>query len=108
MSLHHLSIRKRIAQALEPYPANNRWKRLLDKAIFAVGVVGPLMSIPQILLIYSTHDASGIAPFTWLSWAGLNIPWIVYGLVHRELPIVMTYCLWFVCNTLIFIGALVY
>ena len=104
----HLHLRKRISKGLEPYPARSSWKRVLDKVIYAVGIIGPIMSIPQILLIYMTRDATGVAPLTWLSWAILNIPWILYGLAHKERPIVITYCLWFLCNMLVFIGAVLY
>ena len=106
--IHHLHLRKRLSRALEPYPARTFWKRLLDKTVYVVGVIGPVMTIPQIVLIYVGRDASGIAPISWLAWALLDIPWIIYGLVHREFPIVITYTLWFVCNMLVFIGALLY
>src|SRR3989344_4926989 len=103
-SHHHVHLRKRISKGLEPYPARSAWKRLLDKVIYAVGIIGPVMSIPQIALIYTTKNAAGVEPISWLSWAAMNIPWILYGLVHKEPPIVITYSLWFFCNMLIFIG----
>jgi uncharacterized protein with PQ loop repeat len=104
----HLHLRKRKARTLEPYPATSPWKRLLDRIIYAAGIVGPAMSIPQIVLIYSTKNATGLAPESWLVWCVLNIPWILYGIVHKETPIVMTYTLWFFCNGLIFVGAVLY
>jgi|SRR3989344_7237364 len=107
-SHHHLHLRKRISKGLEPYPARSSGKRILDKIVLAAGIIGPAMSIPQIVLIYSTKNASGIEPISWVSWAILNIPWILYGLAHKEPPIVMTYSLWLVCNMLIFIGGILY
>jgi len=105
---HHLHIRKRLSRALEPYPAKTFLKRLLDRAVLAVGIAGPIMSIPQIILIYVGRDASGVSPVSWLAWSLLDIPWILYGFVHREPPIVLTYTLWLVCNMLVFVGALLY
>ena len=101
-------MRKRRSHTLEPYPARTVWKRWLDRAVYAVGVIGPIMSLPQILLIYGGRNAAGVAPESWLMWALLDIPWIIYGFVHREYPIVITYTLWLVCNSLIFVGALLY
>ena len=66
------------------------------------------MTIPQIVVIYVGQDATGIAPISWLTWALLDIPWILYGLAHSERPIVITYTLWLVCNGLVFAGALIY
>jgi hypothetical protein len=34
--------------------------------------------------------------------------WFTYGLVHREKPIIIMYSLWFISNSLIFIGVLLY
>ncbi len=108
MHLHHLHIRKRISKSLEPYPARSASKRLLDKLIFVAGVVGPLLSIPQIILIYSNKDASDISAVSWFGWAALNIVWILYGLAHKEPPIVTTYTLWFIINLTVAFGAILY
>ena len=105
---HHLHLRKRISRSLEPYPARTALKRLLDRAVYFVGVIGPLMTIPQIILIYVGQNASGVSPVSWLAWALLDIPWIIYGFVHNERPIILTYSLWFVCNVAVFVGALLY
>mgnify|MGYP001612382710 FL=1 len=104
----HLHVRKRISKFLEPYPARTALKRLLDKAVYAVGILGPIMTIPQILLIYTNRDASGGAAISWFMWTLFTIPWILYGLVHRERPIVITYLLWFFTNMIVFIGAVLY
>lgn len=104
----HLHLRKRITKSLEPYPARSSWKRALDTMVYGVGIVGPLMTIPQILLIYTSQDASGVAVLTWIAWATLDIPWILYGFVHRERPIVITYTLWLVMNLTVATGAILY
>lgn len=106
--LHHLHIRKRVRNGLEPFPARTAWKRYLDRLVFAVGVVGPLASIPQVLKIYLTHNAGGISVISWGTLALFDIPWIAYGLVHRERPIALTYSLWFIINILVTIGATMY
>lgn len=108
MSLQHLHARKRGGKTLEPYPARTQWKRVLDKVIYCVGVVGPVTTIPQIILIYVGRDATGVSPVSFFAAAALDLPWIVYGLAHREKPIVMTYTLWFLCNLAIAVGSLWY
>ena len=109
MHLHpHFHIRKRVSKSLEPYPARSAWKRALDKSVYAAGVIGPIMTIPQIALIYIGQDATGVSPVSWLMWGLLDIPWIMYGVVHRERPIVLTYTLWLVCNGVVFVGAILY
>ena len=82
--------------------------RFLDHLVLVVGVVGPAATIPQILKIYITHQATGVAALSWGTWALLDIPWILYGLAHRERPIAITYTLWFTANVLVFVGVLMY
>ncbi len=105
---HHLLRRKRKARGLEPYPATTEWKRLIDKVVYLAGIVGPIMSIPQILEIYVGQNAAGVSPISWFSWALFNIPWVMYGFAHREYPIVLAYSLWFLVNITIGIGAVIY
>lgn len=103
-----MHLRKRIMGNIEPFPARTTWKRVLDRVVLSVGVIGPLASIPQVAKIYLLHDAQGISAISWGAWALMNIPWVMYGLVHRERPLVITYSLWFVINSSVFIGAIMY
>lgn len=105
---HHLHLRKRLSKGLEPFPARSRALRMLDRTVFAVGALGPLFTIPQVYKIYATQSANDLSPISWAAWALFDIPWILYGLAHREKPIVSTYILWFVCNGMVFIGAILY
>ena len=66
------------------------------------------MTIPQIIKIYAFQDAADISLVTWGMYVLLDIPWIVYGLAHRERLIVITYSLWVCMNSLVFFGALFY
>lgn len=101
-------MRKRISRGLEPLPARSSWKRMLDRVVLGVGVLGPLASLPQVYQVYATQDASGLVAISWGAWAVMNLPWILYGFVHKETPIVMSYSLWFFINSAVGIGALMY
>ena len=80
----------------------------MDDAVYLAGIVGPAMSLPQLIVIYVGQDATGIAPLSWFSWAVLDIPWILYGIAHKERPIIICYTLWFIINILVGVGAIVY
>jgi uncharacterized protein with PQ loop repeat len=106
--LFHLSKRKRGSRQLEPYPARRTSLRVLDGIVLFTGTVGPLMTIPQIVNVYVFHETVGVSLFTWGMYAIFDIPWIVYGVVHRERPITITYILWFTMNALVEIGVVVF
>ena len=80
----------------------------MDKAVLLAGIAGPLMVIPQIMKIYGTHTATGVSELSWFAFAVFDIPFIVYGFVHRERPIVVTYILFFVMNLMVAFGAVLY
>lgn len=108
MGLYHLLLRKRTSENIEPFPALTIAKRRLDRLVFAVGIAGPITAIPQMLKIYILHNANGVSPVSWGLPALLDIPWIAYGVVHRERAIAVSYTLWFVINAVICFGAVIY
>jgi uncharacterized protein with PQ loop repeat len=106
--LHHIHKRKRVHERLEPYPHENKWVKLLDDFLLAVAVIGPVMSIPQIWKIFSTRTAAGVSALSFGLFAAFNIPWIIYGAVHREKPIYIAYILWLISNTAVVVGTMLY
>lgn len=105
--IHHIHKRKR-ATKFEPYPHKHPWIRFLDKLLVVIAVIGPLMTFPQILKIYIEKQAIGVSVLSWSLFTLFNIPWIIYGFVHKEKPIVIAYFGWFITNVLVAIGAVIY
>lgn len=82
--------------------------RVLDKVTFVAGVLGPFTVLPQIYQIYITHHAADVSATSWALMFIVTMPWIFYGLAHRDKSIVISFILWEVMNALVFIGALLY
>ena len=106
--LHHYHTRKRIHQKHETYPHPNKWKNFMDKAIFAVGVVGPTMTIPQLMKIWVGKNASGVSAISWGAYLFVAIFWLIYGIMHKEKPIIFIYSIWIVVDIFIVIGTIMY
>ncbi len=106
--LHHLHQRKRAVKTAHPYPAKDWRVKVLDRIVFAAGIVGPVMTLPQLQTIYIAHQAAGVSVLSWGAFALLDVPWIVYGIVHRDRTITMTYVLWLIINTAVAVGAIMY
>ncbi|MDR3571399.1 MAG: hypothetical protein P4L81_04350 [Candidatus Pacebacteria bacterium] len=92
----------------EPFPSDNFWLWLLDGIVMVAGVLGPLCTLPQVVIIYGSHHAAGVSVLTWGLYAILDVPWILYGLAHRQKPILYSYLLWCTFNSLVAIGAILY
>ena len=103
-----MHLRKRKADHYEPFPARKAWLRLLDRVVITVGIIGPMASLPQIFKIYLLQNVGGISTTSYALWALMDIPWIFYGIVHRERPIVFTYFAWFAVNCIILAGSILY
>ena len=106
--LHHFHRRKRIYLNHEPYPHPNKWKRLMDKLIYVVGIIGPIMTIPQVTKIWIEKNAGGISLIVWITYTITSAIWTVYGVMHKEKLIIFSSSMLFIMNLLIVIGALIY
>lgn len=107
----HMHLRKRARRphaVLHAYPSSNRLIRFVDGVMYVVGIIGPLVSIPQLIEIYIRHNANGISVATWTGYVFLTVLWLVYGIVHRERPIILTQTIWLVINIAVVIGAILY
>ncbi|MBW3019189.1 hypothetical protein KY329_03330 [Candidatus Woesearchaeota archaeon] len=96
--LHHIKKRK----------TGKAWVKRLDKFLLVVAIVGPLTTLPQIWDIFSRKIAEGVSITTWAFFALISVPWLVYGLVHKDKPIIISATLWIILDAAVTIGALMY
>jgi len=96
---HHIYKRRRI---------NKNLIKTFDKFLFIIAVLGPLMTLPQLIKIYTLKNAAGVSAISWGLYAVLDIPWIIYGFIHKEKLLVFSYFLWIITNTAVTIGAIIY
>ena len=105
----HIHIRKRIAgRAKHPFPSNKPLVRFMDTVILAVGVIGPLFTLPQLYEIWVQHNAAGVSALSWGGYSFLSAIWLLYGLLHREKPIIVAHSAWLIFNSAVAIGAMLY
>ncbi len=106
--LHHYHLRKRICVENQPYPHPDKFKNFLDKAIYFVGMFGPIMSFPQIWKIWYYKEASGVSALSWSAYMVTASFWIMYGVAHKEKPIIVINSVWIVLEFMIVLGAILY
>jgi len=105
---HHLHKRKRIHLEKETYPHPNKFKKTIDNLIYAVAVLAPIMTIPQILKIWVYQNAAGVSLISWASYLIFAFVWLSYGIIHKEKPIIITNILWIIMKIFIIIGVIKY
>jgi len=106
--LHNFHRRKRIHQKHEPYPHPDNLKRFIDKAILFVCIAGPLMTIPQVFKIWILRNATGVSAISWGAYLVFAFFWLMYGILHKEKPIIINSSLWIILEALVVIGTLMY
>ena len=82
--------------------------RLLDKIVLIIAFLAPLVEIPQLLEIYVNKAAQNVSMLTWGLFVVFGIPWLLYGIAHKEKPIIILYALWIIIDSAIVIGIIMY
>ena len=80
----------------------------IDKIVLVIAFLAPLIEIPQLVEIYLRKSAENVSLFTWGLFVLFGIPWLIYGIVHREKPIIILYTLWIIIDSVIVVGILLY
>lgn len=80
----------------------------MDHLVYGASIFVPAMTALQAAKIWFEKDAEGISIITWAGFALANIVWLLYGIVHKEKPIIFMYIFLFIFNISIVIGTLLY
>jgi uncharacterized protein with PQ loop repeat len=81
---------------------------VIDRLVNIAAVVHPLMAMPQVYDIYTSHDVEGVSLATWTGFMVVGFVFLAYGIAHRLRPIILTQILWFVVDLLVISGILYY
>lgn len=107
---HHLHKRirerKRIAEDNEPHFSLKKF--ILDDIVYFAAILSPIMTIPQVLIIYQNKTASGVSLISWISYFLIALIWLYYGTVHKSKPIIISNTGWIFLSLFIIIGIYIY
>lgn len=90
---------------LKNKPAKKPW---IDKAVMIVAFVEPAAGIPQVIQIFHTRSANDISLSSWVIYQLVTVLWLIYGIAHKEKPIIWYQGLWLIVQTIIIIGIVMY
>src|SRR5262245_35958251 len=82
--------------------------RWLDGVAFVNSFVGPLTSLPQLHVIITTHQTAGVSLLTWWLFVASAALWLVYSIVHRAWPVLISAVLSIVVEVAVIVAVLVY
>jgi uncharacterized protein with PQ loop repeat len=82
-------------------------KRVEDFALIAA-IVQPLITIPQIIEIYSKQSAQDVSLATWIGYLVFGVVFLVYGAVFKLKPIFFGQIIWVTMQSIVIIGIILY
>lgn len=77
----------------------------LDKTAIVAALVYPLSGLPQVIEAMQ-GNVDGISILSWLGFMAFSAFFIVYGIVHKIKPMIITNALWLVIDGLVVLGVL--
>ncbi len=109
MAIFHLHQRKRThIEHLESFPSPKKWLKFLDQLIYLAGIAAPILVIPQAIEVWINKNADGVSILSWGGFTVSSIIWLIYGVAHKEKPLIIMYIGLLIMNGLVLIGALIY
>ena len=105
-SLRHYFARKYRNKNYEKLPLPGKKILILDKLVYLAGILGPIMTIPQAYNVWILKDVSGVSLVSWSSYLLFASIWLVYGIIHKEKPIIISYFAWIIIEATIVLGLL--
>ena len=79
---------------------------VLGDAVLAVAIAEPLMTVPQIYQIWSTHVTAGVSLISWLGYIIAAFVWLAYSLKIRDKPLIISSTMWVIAEGLVILGVL--
>jgi len=76
----------------------------LEQTLRVLSVVTLLMTIPQVLIIWLSGDASGVSLASWSAYLASACLWFVYGIQKQDKTIYVACIGWIILDAAIVVG----
>lgn len=80
----------------------------VDRVTYFVAIVEPMITLPQLYLIFHDKTAEGIALSSWVGYQVFTLIWLWYGITHKDKVIITYQICWLILQTGVIIGGLMY
>jgi uncharacterized protein with PQ loop repeat len=83
-------------------------RRFINRSIFAVALLQPLGTIPQIIAVFSRRDASSISITAWTIYVAFDLMWLWYGIDEKQKAVIVSALLFSLLEGVVLVGAIMY
>jgi len=85
-----------------------RIKHIVDDGAYFVSILGPVMTLPQLSVIWVDKNVSGLSIISWFSYLIISFVWLAYGIVHKQKQIIFSSTVWVFLQIFIVVGIFIY
>lgn len=93
IALHHISSKQQL--------------NLFDRSIIAAVFLSPLSAVPQVIEVLSGRT-DGLSLFSWISFTVFALMFLVYGIIHKLMPVIIANGIWLIVDGLVVAGIIYY
>ncbi len=79
----------------------------LDRLTYVFGILLPLFTIPQAYTILVNKETAGVSLFTWTFYLLASLLFAIFGVIHKERLLIITYVPFTIIEAAIVMGLLV-
>jgi len=97
-----------IRRNIEHRAASTRLKAVVDMLIWPASLFGIIITLPQVWTIWYHHETAGVSVISWTGYIITATVWLLYGIVYRLRPVIITNSVWFFLNSFIVLGVILY
>jgi len=80
--------------------------KVIDGSMDVIGLISPIMTIPQVVTVWTTTNTQAISLPTWVTYIFISFAWVIYGVYRKEAPIIAANVLFLILDTALVIGML--
>lgn len=86
----------------------SRFDKMLRAALGGMSAFTVLMTIPQILTIWVSHQAGGVSIISWSAYLASAVLWLCFGVRQRNWNIYLPCLGWIIVDGAVILGAALY
>jgi len=83
-------------------------RTLFDDGMYAVALVTPVLTLPQLVLIWTNRQTAGVSLVTWAAYTVMSGVWLIYGLLQRQKPLILSQACLFVVDFAVVLGVVIF
>ena len=76
-----------------------------DKAAVIAAFLYPLSGLPQVIEVFQ-GNTEGVSITSWLGFVAFSVFFMIYAVIHKIKPMIITNALWLVIDGLVLFGVL--